>query len=213
MFVVLSPTHPDPMYKQVTDQIKDAIASGDLKPNDRLPSVRELVRGAQRQRHHRSSAPTRTWRTTATSSPAPAWGRSSRRSSATPSASGSSRKCRRSCAAWSGPARSSASRPATSSGSPGRWRRTDMDTVLEAVDLTKHYEDFSLRGVSLAVRRGLDRGALRTQRRRQDHAAEGPGRPGARARRLRAGVRADVRASRAGPQEPHRLRAAGAGLL
>jgi GntR family transcriptional regulator len=30
------------MYKQVTDQIKDAIASGDLKPNDRLPSVREM---------------------------------------------------------------------------------------------------------------------------------------------------------------------------
>jgi len=42
VFVVLSPTHPDPMYKQVTDQIKDAIASADLKPNDRLPSVREL---------------------------------------------------------------------------------------------------------------------------------------------------------------------------
>ena len=42
MFVVLSPAHPDPMYKQVTDQIKDAVASGDLKPNDRLPSVREL---------------------------------------------------------------------------------------------------------------------------------------------------------------------------
>jgi ABC-2 type transport system ATP-binding protein len=29
-----------------------------------------------------------------------------------------------------------------------------MDTVLEAADLTKHYEDFSLRGVSLTVRRG-----------------------------------------------------------
>ena len=42
MFIALSPGHPDPMYKQVTDQIKDAIASGDLKPNDRLPSVREL---------------------------------------------------------------------------------------------------------------------------------------------------------------------------
>ena len=42
MFVVLSPAHPDPMYKQVTDQIKDAVASGDLKPNDRLASVREL---------------------------------------------------------------------------------------------------------------------------------------------------------------------------
>ena len=42
MFVALSPAHPDPMYRQVTDQIKDAIASGELKPNDRLPSVREL---------------------------------------------------------------------------------------------------------------------------------------------------------------------------
>ncbi len=42
MFVALSASHPDPMYKQVTDQIKDAIASGDLKPNDRLPSVREM---------------------------------------------------------------------------------------------------------------------------------------------------------------------------
>ncbi len=29
-----------------------------------------------------------------------------------------------------------------------------MDTVLEATDLTKHYEDFRLRGVSLAVRHG-----------------------------------------------------------
>lgn len=29
-----------------------------------------------------------------------------------------------------------------------------MDTVLEAADLTKHYEDFSLRGVDLTVRKG-----------------------------------------------------------
>ena len=42
MFIALSPSHPDPMYQQVIDQIKDAIASGDVKPNDRLPSVREL---------------------------------------------------------------------------------------------------------------------------------------------------------------------------
>jgi GntR family transcriptional regulator len=42
VFVALSAGHPDPMYKQVTDQIKDAIGSGDLKPNERLPSVREL---------------------------------------------------------------------------------------------------------------------------------------------------------------------------
>src|SRR5512136_729874 len=42
LFITLSPSHPDPMYKQVTDQITDAIATGDLVPNDRLPSVREL---------------------------------------------------------------------------------------------------------------------------------------------------------------------------
>lgn len=42
MFIVLSPTSPDPMYKQVADQIKDAIAAGELKPNDKLPSIREM---------------------------------------------------------------------------------------------------------------------------------------------------------------------------
>jgi GntR family transcriptional regulator len=42
LFIALSPSHPDPMYKQVTDQIKNAIASGDLKPEEKLPSVREL---------------------------------------------------------------------------------------------------------------------------------------------------------------------------
>jgi len=42
LFIVLSPTSPDPMYKQVADQIKDAIAAGELKPNDKLPSIREM---------------------------------------------------------------------------------------------------------------------------------------------------------------------------
>ena len=42
MFISLSPSDADPMYEQATDQIKDAIAAGDLKPNERLPSVREL---------------------------------------------------------------------------------------------------------------------------------------------------------------------------
>lgn len=42
MFIVLSPLNPDPMYKQVTDQIKDAIAIRTLKPGDKLPSIREL---------------------------------------------------------------------------------------------------------------------------------------------------------------------------
>ena len=43
MFIALSPSNPDPMYKQVTDQIKNAIAAGDLQPNDKLPSIRELA--------------------------------------------------------------------------------------------------------------------------------------------------------------------------
>jgi GntR family transcriptional regulator len=30
------------MYKQVADQVKNAIASGELKPNEKLPSIREM---------------------------------------------------------------------------------------------------------------------------------------------------------------------------
>ena len=45
VFIALSQSNPDPMYKQVTDQVKNAIASGDLKPGDKLPSVRELTEG------------------------------------------------------------------------------------------------------------------------------------------------------------------------
>ena len=44
MFIVISPLNPDPMYKQVTDQIKDAIADGTLKPEAKLPSIREMSR-------------------------------------------------------------------------------------------------------------------------------------------------------------------------
>jgi len=42
MFIVVSPLNPDPMYKQVTDQIKDAIATKVLKPETKLPSIREM---------------------------------------------------------------------------------------------------------------------------------------------------------------------------
>jgi GntR family transcriptional regulator len=42
MFIVLSPQNPDPMYKQVTDQIKDAVAAGVLQPEEKLPSIREM---------------------------------------------------------------------------------------------------------------------------------------------------------------------------
>jgi len=43
LFIVLSTNNPDPMYRQVIDQIKDAIATGDLKPDELLPSIRELA--------------------------------------------------------------------------------------------------------------------------------------------------------------------------
>jgi len=43
LFVTLSPSSPDPMYKQITDQIRDAIAAGDLSSGEKLPSVRELA--------------------------------------------------------------------------------------------------------------------------------------------------------------------------
>jgi GntR family transcriptional regulator len=42
MFIVISPVNPDPLYKQVTDQVKDAVASGTLKPETKLPSIREM---------------------------------------------------------------------------------------------------------------------------------------------------------------------------
>ena len=43
MFIRLSADNPDPMYRQVTDQIRDAIAAGDLQPDQLLPSIRELA--------------------------------------------------------------------------------------------------------------------------------------------------------------------------
>jgi GntR family transcriptional regulator len=44
MFIVVSPLNPDPMYKQVTDQIKDAIAGGTIKPEEKLPSIRDMTK-------------------------------------------------------------------------------------------------------------------------------------------------------------------------
>jgi len=44
---VISPLNPDPMYKQVTDQIKDAIAAGAMKPETKLPSIREMSKELQ----------------------------------------------------------------------------------------------------------------------------------------------------------------------
>ncbi len=43
LFITISPSNPDPMYKQITDQVKDAIAAGHLRPTDQLPSIREMA--------------------------------------------------------------------------------------------------------------------------------------------------------------------------
>ena len=42
MFIVISQSNPDPMHRQVTDQVKDAIARGTLKAGEKLPSIREM---------------------------------------------------------------------------------------------------------------------------------------------------------------------------
>jgi GntR family transcriptional regulator len=44
MFIVVSPLSAEPMYKQVMDQIITAIAGGKLKPEEKLPSIREMTR-------------------------------------------------------------------------------------------------------------------------------------------------------------------------
>ncbi len=44
MFIVLSPQSPDPLHKQVTDQVREAVAGGDVHPGDRLPSIREMAK-------------------------------------------------------------------------------------------------------------------------------------------------------------------------
>jgi GntR family transcriptional regulator len=43
LFIVVSVLNPDPMYKQITDQIKEAIASGTLQKEAKLPSIREMA--------------------------------------------------------------------------------------------------------------------------------------------------------------------------
>jgi GntR family transcriptional regulator len=44
LFIVVSHLNPDPMYKQIADQVKEAIASGGVEPGTRLPSIREMAR-------------------------------------------------------------------------------------------------------------------------------------------------------------------------
>jgi len=44
LIIVISASSSEPMYKQITDQMKEAIANGSLAPETRLPSIRELSR-------------------------------------------------------------------------------------------------------------------------------------------------------------------------
>ncbi len=47
MKVIISNSSPDPIYEQVTRQIKGQIISGELKEGDPLPSIRKLAQDLQ----------------------------------------------------------------------------------------------------------------------------------------------------------------------
>jgi len=40
----VDPTRPEPLFQQLVDAVKDAVARGRLEAGDRLPSVRELAK-------------------------------------------------------------------------------------------------------------------------------------------------------------------------
>lgn len=43
MWLHIDPSSGTPIYRQIVDQVRQAVASGVLRPGDRLPSVRELA--------------------------------------------------------------------------------------------------------------------------------------------------------------------------
>ena len=43
MLVRVDPLGPEPLFEQLVLQVKSAVARGELRPGDRLPSVRELA--------------------------------------------------------------------------------------------------------------------------------------------------------------------------
>ncbi len=43
MFIQINPSAPTPVYEQIVSQVKYAVASGELRPGDALPSVRQLA--------------------------------------------------------------------------------------------------------------------------------------------------------------------------
>ena len=47
MKIIISNASPDPIYEQITRQIKSQIISGDLKEGEALPSIRKLAKELQ----------------------------------------------------------------------------------------------------------------------------------------------------------------------
>ena len=47
MKIIISNSSPDPIYEQITRQIKSQILSGDLREGDSLPSIRRLAQELQ----------------------------------------------------------------------------------------------------------------------------------------------------------------------
>ncbi|HLN61565.1 MAG TPA: GntR family transcriptional regulator [Symbiobacteriaceae bacterium] len=43
MWLHIDPSSGTPIYRQIVDQVRQAVASGVLRPGDRLPSVREMA--------------------------------------------------------------------------------------------------------------------------------------------------------------------------
>lgn len=44
MFLLISPHSPVPLYQQIVDQVRAKILAGELRPDEPLPSIRELAR-------------------------------------------------------------------------------------------------------------------------------------------------------------------------
>lgn len=43
MFIILSPNSNSPLYEQIVSEIRAKVLSGELKPGDTLPSIRQLA--------------------------------------------------------------------------------------------------------------------------------------------------------------------------
>lgn len=43
MEIAIDINHPDPLFTQLIDQIKEAVQKGELKPGEPLPSIRQLA--------------------------------------------------------------------------------------------------------------------------------------------------------------------------